>query len=177
MIGWFSGLYCKVRTAWLRGMLSSSIQFLRDVINILQPRSFPRSASLCYGTLFFPLQFIAINWSGNKHGPKLTAGPSNSVSKRHVLSSWARPLLDELQLKKNGTTPATQLRVWLAFQVTWKRERKTKNYLSAAAPKISAGSLKIWSLLLRNTPFPTAFTAGTLGLEGLEFGNSAVISW
>ena len=109
MIGWFSGLYCKVRTAWLRGMLSSSIQFLRDVINILQPRSFPRSASLCYGTLFFPLQFIAINWSGNKHGPKLTAGPSNSVSKRHVLGSWARPLLDKLQLKKNGTTPATQL--------------------------------------------------------------------
>ena len=59
--------------------------------------------------------------------------------------------------------------VWLAFQVTWKRERKTKSYLSASGPKISAGSLKIWSLLLRNTPFPTAFIAGTLSLEGLSF--------
>ena len=48
-------------------------------------------------------------------------------------------------------------------------ECKTKSYLLATAPKISAGSLKIWSLLLRNTPFPTAFIAGTLSLEGLLF--------
>ena len=46
---------------------------------------------------------------------------------------------------------------------------RTKKYLSATAPKISAGSLKIWSLFLRSTPFPTAFTTGTLSLEDLSF--------
>ena len=33
--GWLSSPYSKVRTAWLRGVLSSSIQFPRDIIHIL----------------------------------------------------------------------------------------------------------------------------------------------
>ena len=42
VIGWFSVPNTKVRTAWLRGVLSSSIQFSRDITNILLT-TFPRS--------------------------------------------------------------------------------------------------------------------------------------
>ena len=42
VIGWCSGSYSKVQTAWLCGVLSSSIQFRRDLLKILLT-SFPRS--------------------------------------------------------------------------------------------------------------------------------------
>ena len=36
LVGWFSHLYSEVWTAWLYGLHSSLIQFLRDIANILQ---------------------------------------------------------------------------------------------------------------------------------------------
>ena len=62
-----------------------------------------------------------------------------------------------------------QLNFLIGISGYLEEEMQTKNCLSATAPKISAGSLKTWSLLLRSTPFPTVFTAGTLSLEGLSF--------
>ena len=39
VIGSFSSPHCKVRTAWLRGVLSNSIQFSRNIINISHSHS------------------------------------------------------------------------------------------------------------------------------------------
>lgn len=35
VVGWFSGLYSKLQTAWVCAVLSRSIQFARDIVNIL----------------------------------------------------------------------------------------------------------------------------------------------
>lgn len=44
VISLFSGPYSQVRTVWLRGVLSSSIQFPKDIINILLTSFFGSSA-------------------------------------------------------------------------------------------------------------------------------------
>ena len=84
VIDWFSALYSKVRTAWLRRVLSSSIQFPRDIIN---NKLISLYRTLLYVTVplqFFPLQFLAfflrtraLLEMEKKHGPWLIVRPSN----------------------------------------------------------------------------------------------------
>lgn len=61
VLGWFSSLYPKVQTGWLIGCFPTQLIFQDKHLSILV---FLVVHSVSYSTLFFPLQFIIINWSG-----------------------------------------------------------------------------------------------------------------
>jgi len=60
VLGWFNSLYPKVQTGWLCGCFPTQLIFQDKHLSNLV---FLVAHSVSYSTLFFPLQFIIINWS------------------------------------------------------------------------------------------------------------------
>ena len=74
------------------GPLSSSIQFLRDVLNILLHKCFLVCTVISYSTIFSPLQFMALmphtralNRGGKSAGHSLHLWPLDLVIKSYLI--------------------------------------------------------------------------------------------
>ena len=90
VVGWFSGSYSEVRIAWFRGVLPTSIQFPRDITNILL-NSFSRLVRLVMPTCFFPTSIhgpLAPHLGHKlKRSVTLQCGP-RTAGKRYLIPGW-----------------------------------------------------------------------------------------
>lgn len=88
VIGWFAnGPYSKVQPAWLRGVLYSSIEFPRDMTNILLisfSRHVLKVTDLVFSTSVYRAKLQAHELKWKKKVRSVTVRPSNLVSKGSI---------------------------------------------------------------------------------------------
>ena len=125
--GLFSSPYSKVWTTWLASVLSSSIQFPIDILNIFLTLVWLPCCKL-WQLVFFPFQFMAlvlctqgINWSGKNAVCNLQYGPHT----RLVRGIW----FSKNKLNKNTTDNPIFHNIFIALNITFKAEEAPNKYL------------------------------------------------